>query len=908
MDKYDHAKIEKKWQDKWEAEKLYVADIKKGKNPFYNLWMFPYPSAEGLHAGHAFASTGSDVYGRFMRMQGREVFQPIGYDSFGIHSENYAIKINEDPHEVVKRTTKNYERQMRSLGHGYDWTRTVTTSDPDYYKWTQWLFLTMFKAGLAYKRLASVNFCPSCKTVLADEQVMTPKQAGKEAKDASGKIIVNSEELKVCERCGTVVEKRDLDQWFMRITDYAERLLNGLKKIDWSERVKLAQKEWIGKNKGLNIEFEIKNLDLKITIWTKFWETVFGTTFLVLAPEHNLLKQLNVPNEHKKEVDEYIQTSLSKSEYDRENSKEKTGVFTGVYVINPVNGQKVPLWVADYVLASVGTGAVMGVPAHDERDFDFAKKYHLDIVQVVEYADKNINEKVKNAEISFEGEGKLINSGKFDGMDAWGNGKEKMAEWMIKEDFANWLTTHHLRDWLVSRQRYWGAPIPMIYCKTCAEKGYGYLAGGASRGAPKSGFPLVGGFGADEQQDPLLIHNDASDWDYFGWWPEENLPVLLPPMKEYKPDGSAHGPLHHHPEFFNVKCPHCGSAAERETDVMDTFVDSSWYFLRYPSVGLDKNSKISKVQDSKQISSSKIKNSLGIGNRELEIPWNLEISKRWLPVNLYFGGAEHSVLHLMYARFINMTLSDLGYLSHDEPFPRFFAHGLMIKDGAKMSKSRGNVVNPDEYVKKFGADTLRMYEMFLGPMDGYPDFRDSGIEGMQRFLGRVWRLFQMANDKSQMTNGEVLSKLHLTIKGVTEDIKEFKYNTAIAKIMRLVNLYTEYKIQNTEYLKPLALLLAPFAPHMTEEVWVEVLHEPFSIHKASWPSYDATQIVQDEATIVIQINGKVRSQLIINNSQCANKEEIEELAKKDEKIAKLIGDQEIKKVVFIPGKLINFVI
>ena len=723
MDKYDHTKIEKKWQERWEAEKLYVADIKNGKNPFYNLWMFPYPSAEGMHAGHAFASTGSDVYGRFMRMNGHEVFQPFGYDSFGIHSENYAIKINEDPHEVVKRTTKNYERQMRSLGHGYDWTRTVTTSSPNYYKWTQWLFLEMFKSGLAYKKKAQVNFCPSCKTVLADEQVMSPKQAGKEPRSANGELIAYNIEhmadLRVCERCGTVVEKRDLDQWFFRITDYAERLLSGLEKIDWSERVKLAQKEWIGKSEGRIIEFKKENRDV-LKVFTTRPDTLNAVTFIVIADEVLFNK----------------------------GDKEKLGEFTGEYAINPLNSQKVPIWKANYVAPGYGTGNVMGVPAWDERDRQFAVKYHLDIVEK-DPEENNIGEK---------------------------------------------HTNYHLRDWLVSRQRYWGAPIPMINC-------------------PKCGWVPV---------------------------PEEELPVLLPPMKEYKPDGSAHGPLHHHPEFFKVKCPKCGGDAERETDVMDTFVDSSWYFLRYPSVDAVDNNKIA---------------------------FNDQISKKWLPVNLYFGGAEHSVLHLMYSRFVNMVMFDKGLLGTEEPFPRFFAHGLMIKDGAKMSKSRGNVVNPDEYVKKFGADTLRMYEMFLGPMDGYPDFRDSGIEGMQRFLQKVYRLFELPITNNQIPNNELNSKIHKTIQGVTEDIKEFKYNTAIAKIMQLVNVFTEYKVQSTKYLEALALLLAPFAPHMMEEAWVEALHQPFSIHKAQWPAYDPKMIVQDEVTIVIQINGKVRSQLTINNLQ-----------------------------------------
>ena len=695
--KYNHSKVESKWQKKWEDAKLYVADIESGKNPFYNLWMFPYPSAEGLHAGHAFASTGSDVFGRFMRMNGREVFQPIGYDSFGIHSENYAIKINENPHEVVRRTTKHYEEQMRSLGHGYDWTRTVTTSDPDYYRWTQWLFLEMFKAGLAYKKKASVNFCPSCKTVLADEQVMSPKAAGKDPKDASGKVIElggQSSELKVCERCGTVVEKRDLDQWFFRITDYAERLLSGLEKIDWSERVKLAQKEWIGKSEGINITFSIKDHKETITVFTTT-PVNFGATFLVVAPEYaqqNLLQIIS--DENINDVNKYINKSLNESETIRTSDKEKTGVFTGLYAINHVNSKEIPIWITDFVLMNVGTGAVQGCPAHDGRDFEFATKFKLPIVRVVTGKNGEVGE-VKHVEQVVHGEkaGVMVNSDFLNGIE-FTQAMEKTMDYFEKKGWGKRVVNYHLRDWLVSRQRYWGAPIPMIKC----EKD--------------------------------------------GWVPvsEKDLPILLPPMKEYKPDGTAKGPLAHHPEFFKVKCPKCGGDAMRETDVMDTFVDSSWYFLRYPSV----RSKTS-----------------------TSLPFDPVVTKNWLPVNLYFGGAEHSVLHLMYARFVNMVMFDKGLVKTEEPFPKFFAHGLMIKDGAKMSKSRGNVVNPDEYVNKFGADALRLYLMFMGPMDAYPDFRDSGIEGISKFVDRLWRLFRnQPGSKLEPLSSDILSKLHQTIKGV----------------------------------------------------------------------------------------------------------------------------------------------
>lgn len=788
---YNHKLVEKKWQDKWEKDKLYSPDLEKTKrgNKFYNLWMFPYPSAEGLHAGHAFASTGSDVYGRYMRMNGKTVFQPIGYDSFGIHSENYAIKIGENPHEVVKRTTENYERQMRSLGHGYDWSRTVTTSSPEYYKWTQWLFIEMFKQGLAYRKKAEVNFCPSCKTVLADEQVMTPKQAGKEPKDKDGKIIPETEEMKVCERCGTVAEKRDLDQWFMRITDYADRLLTGLETIDWSPRVATAQKEWIGKSEGMIIRFKKKDLEDVLEVFTTRPDTLDSVTFLAIA---------------------------SKEFEPLEKTKVKLGKFTGEYAISPIDGRELPIWETNYVVENYGTGVVMGVPAYDERDMDFAKKYQIDILE------------------------KPLNDG--------------LWSVIVKNKWGEKHTNYHLRDWLVSRQRYWGAPIPMIWCHKCE------------------------------------------------WQVEENLPVLLPNIKDYQPEGNGRGPLANHPEFYETKCPKCGGDARRETDVMDTFVDSSWYFLRYPSV------------DAK-------------GGTNM--PFDADISKEMLPVDLYFGGAEHSVLHLMYARFVNMVMKDRGYLDHDEPFPKFFAHGLMIKDGAKMSKSRGNVVNPDTYIDKFGADTLRLYVMFMGPMDGYPDFRDSGIEGMGRFLSRVWKLYHnfsldselstaMAgssdepitkDSSSSLQNYEVLSKLHQTIKGVTEDIKQFKYNTAIAKIMELVNaLSNGQQPTANDCLVSLCQLLAPFAPHMTEEIWQEVLKQKGSVHTSKWPEFDPKYLVQSEITIAIQVNGKLRGTLTLNPQLTTDKQAVIDIAKNDEKIAKWLDGQEIKKEIYVPSKLVNFVI
>ena len=755
---YDHKKIEKKWQEVWEKEKLYTPNLNKTskKDKFYNLFMFPYPSAEGLHAGHAFSSTGSDIYGRFMRMNGKTVFQPMGYDSFGIHPENYAFKTGEHPKTMLDRTIKHYEDQFKSLGHGYDWTRTVTTSDPEYYRWTQWLFTEMFKAGLAYRKKAEVNFCPSCKTVLADEQVMSPKQAGKEAKDKDGNVI-SEEDVNVCERCGTVVEKKDLDQWFFKITDYADRLLEGLDKIDWSSRVKIAQKEWIGKSKGRIIKFKTEE-GKDIEVFTTRPDTLNAVTF------------------------------LATSEMYEEGSKEKKGEFSGKYAVSPLDGRKIPIWKTNYVAPNYGTGIVMGVPAHDQRDMEFAKKYQIDIVDL---------------------EPKENNIGK---------------------DYTN----YHLRNWLVSRQRYWGAPIPMINCSKC------------------------------------------------GWQPvpEKDLPVLLPDIKDYKPEGTGRGPLDNHPEFFNTICPKCGGEGRRETDVMDTFVDSSWYFLRYPSVGAESSTKMS---------------------------FDSDISKIWLPVDLYFGGAEHSVLHLMYARFVNMVFHDRGYLDYDEPFPRFFAHGLMIKDGAKMSKSRGNVVNPDIYIDKYGADTLRLYVMFMGPMDGSPDFRDSGIEGMNRFLRRVLSLFDKKLKPSKEDLTVVYSKTHQIIKKITEDIKLFKYNTSIAGIMELVNTIEE-KGADEKTLKVLVQLLAPFAPHVAEELWRTYFNEKKSIHVSEWPKYDGKYLKEDNLTLVVQINGKVRGEITIEIDKAKDKKFVIDKARNDEKITKWLEGREIKKEIFVPSKLINFVV
>jgi len=761
---YDHKAIEPKWDREWSLNKIYQPDLGKATKKFYNLMMFPYPSAEGLHAGNMFAFTGSDIYGRFKRMNGYNVFEPIGLDGFGIHSENYALKVGKTPKKHAADSEANYYKQLHMIGDGFDWLRTLETYDRDYYRWTQWLFIQLFKAGLAYRAKSSVNWCPGCRTVLADEQIMTAHQAGKIPPGYKSLKEV-PDDVKVCERCGNIPEKRDLEQWFFRITKYADRLLENLDKINWPEKIKLAQKNWIGRSKGMIISFDVEGESEKIEVFTTRADTLNAATFIAVASGEE-------------------SGSVKKD-------KEKTGKFTGRYAINPINGRKLPIWETNYVSKDYGTGAIMGVPAHDERDLEFADKFKLDVIDIK--PDQSLFETIKK--------------------NGWGRDH----------------TNLHLRDWLISRQRYWGPPIPMIHCEKC-------------------------------------------DWQPV---PEKDLPVVLPDIDDYSPEGTGRGPLANHPEFYKTKCPKCGGAARRETDVSDTFLDSSWYFLRYPSID-------SGTADSR--------------------PFDPEVTKNWLPVDQYFGGAEHALLHLMYSRFITMFLYDQKLLNFDEPFPNFYAHGLVIKDGAKMSKSKGNVVNPDEYIEKFGADTLRLYLMFMGPMDSYMDFRDSGMEGMGRFVERVWKLFH-AKTTEKMDNAVVV-KMHQTIKKVTGDIKKFRYNTAIAAIMEYVNLLKE-KGTSKEALIMLAQLLAPFAPHMTEEVWNEVLGQKFSIHTSDWPKYNEKLLEVDEVIVIIQVNGKMRGQMTIDKDLANDKEKVEEKALADEKVSKwLTGKYD---AVFVPGKIINFV-
>lgn len=862
-EKFDHLEIEAKWQSKWEKEAIYQPDLESAKKPFYNLMMFPYPSAEGLHIGSIFTFGGVDVYGRFKRMQGFDVFEPIGLDGFGINAENHALKTGDHPVEHAKRTEENFYRQLHSTGISFAWKNKVETYDPDYYQWTQWLFIELFKAGLAYKKKAPVNFCPSCKTVLADEQVIDGK----------------------CERCSSVVEKKDLEQWFFKITDYADRLLNNIKDLNWSDKVKIAQQNWIGKKTGINIAYEVEGTDEQITVFTTRPDTNFGATFIALAPEHPFVTKLvkgEIDSQHGKEISDYVEMATNKSEIERvSEGKEKTGVFTGYYAVNELTGYKMPIWVSDFVLAGFGTGALVGVPGHDKRDFAFAKKFDLEIKRVVVGSNNDTSDIVTEDQVQEE-EGKMINSGFLDGIDIH-EATQKIMDYMEEKGYGKRISTYHLRDWLISRQRYWGPPIPMIFCQACAEKGQSW-------------------FDMKEAKERKIHNSDFISQPSKGWYPSSELPVKLPRVEDYKPMGTGKAPLANYPEFYETTCPGCGGNAVRETDVSDTFLDSAWYFLRYLATDW-------KDMPFPSVELARIK------NQELRIKESTARS-RFLPVTMYIGGAEHSVLHLLYARFVTMVLHDLSYLDFEEPFARFYAHGLIIKDGAKMSKSKGNVINPDEYVRKFGADAVRCYLLFLGPFNQGGDFQDTAMEGMSRFLKKVWRLFsdkQMANGKWQMAK-ERRSFMHQTIKDVTEEMEHLRFNTSIAKLMTLYNFLVKQESLFQKEVETFLKLLAPFAPHMTEELWQMAngkwrrAEDSFaSIHTSAWPTYDEAAIVKDVVTIPVQVNGKLRGTLEISSNEIQDKEKIELAAREHEKVSPFL-EGTIKKFIYVPGKVVNFVV
>ena len=822
---YDHKEIEKNWQKYWDLEKLYTPDLDKAEKPFYNLMMFPYPSAEGLHVGNMYAFTHSDCYGRYMRLLGYEVFEPIGLDGFGIHSENYAMKINEHIRDVSKRTEQKFYDQLHMIGNQYDWSRTVETYKPNYYKWTQWLFIKMYEKGLAYRKKSPVNWCPSCKTVLSDEQV------------------INGE----CERCDSEVIKKQMNQWFFKITDYAERLLKNLKetdpqkKMNWSSDVKRGQINWIGKSSGANIKFKVKANDKEkvVEVFTTRPDTIFGATYLVIAPEHKVIEELKEEIENYKEVKEYVEESKNKDEQERiKEDKEKTGIeLKGVKAINPVNNEELPVWTADYVLINYATGSIMAVPSHDVRDMEFADKFKLPIKKVVEPIESDYE--IQKEDV-FIGEGLAINSDFLNGFKTL-EAKQKIINYLEKNRLGQESVTYKLRDWCVSRQRYWGPPIPMIKCKDC------------------------------------------------GWVTAsiEDLPVELPDVDDFHPDGSGKGPLNKVETFVKTKCPKCGEPAERETDVSDPFVDSAWYFFRYLNTE-DEDNALSK-----------------------------ERMKKWMPVDMYIGGKEHTVLHLLYSRFVTMVLHDLGYIDFEEPYSNFFGHGLVIKDGAKMSKSKGNVVNPDDYIERFGADSVRMYLMFLGDVRQGGDWKDSAMAGMFRFTKKVHKLYsdlisEIKEDGYKLERMEdvKIPMLHKTVKKVSADLNRLSFNTSIAKIMEFFNWYMEEekmikKYEKYNLLSYLSIIIAPFAPHIAEEFWYN-LGNKGSVFKQIWPSYIEDLTKEETFELVVQVNGKLKSR--IQAKVDISKDAALKMAKDDKKIKAFLKDKKLLKEIFIENKLINFVV
>ncbi|HEX9215990.1 MAG TPA: leucine--tRNA ligase [Gemmatimonadales bacterium] len=791
---YDPASLEAKWQARWAERHTNEPDLDRAARPFYNLMMFPYPSAEGLHVGNMFAFTGTDIYGRFKRLQGYEVFEPMGFDAFGIHSENYALNIGTNPAKLIPKNIATFRRQLRRFGGMFDWRHELSTTDPAYYKWTQWLFLQLFKAGLAYKKRAAVNWCPKDKTVLANEQVIDGR----------------------CERCDTPVEQRFLDQWFFRITNYAERLLENLPSLDWSSSTVLLQKNWIGRSEGAELMFETPS-GRKITVFTTRPDTVFGATYLVLAPEHPLVDELTAV-EQRSTVKAYQRDVQSKDVVSRRvGDKTKSGVFIGSYARNPATGEAIPIWIADYVLMEYGTGAIMAVPAHDKRDFEFATQFKLPIRQVVAVEGEKLPSVSEN--------GVLMNSGAFDGM-VCTEGARKIVAWLAERGLATARVQYRLHDWCISRQRYWGPPIPIIYCEKCGV------------------VPV----------------------------PEKDLPVELPYIEDFRPDDTGVSPLARHEEWYFVKCPQCGRQARRETDVSDTFLDSAWYHLRYPSTEFH------------------------------DRPFDPARTKKWLPVSSYIGGNEHAVLHLLYSRFICMVLSDLGHVSFETPYPKFRAHGLIVKDGAKMSKSRGNVVVPDTYIQQWGADTFRMYLMFLGPFQDGGDFRDEGIVGIRRFLEKVWAL---VHERGTKRSAHAEQKLHRTIRKVTADTEALQYNTAIAAMMEYVNELREQGAGSSKLLQPLVIMLAPYAPHIAEELW-EVLGNKESVLQARWPSYDERLASAGDVEIAVQVNGKLRSRLTVPRGM--GEQDVLARVLADEAVKKFVDGQKVKKVIFVQDRLVNLVV
>lgn len=822
-EKYNFTEIEKKWQDVWEKEDAFKTVEDYDKEKYYVLEMFPYPSGK-LHMGHVRNYSIGDVIARFKRLKGYNVLHPMGWDSFGLPAENAAIKNDIHPAIWTDSNIAEMHRQLQGLGFSYDWDREVATCKEEYYKWMQWIFIQFYNKGLAYKKDNPVNWCPSCQTVLANEQVVDG----------------------CCERCHTPVTKKRLSQWYLKITDYADRLLKDLDKMPgWPEKVKLMQKNWIGRSTGAEVTFEIENFSKKLQIYTTRPDTLFGVTYMVLAPEHPFVPELTNGTEYEAAVKAYQEECQHKSEIERTSlTKEKTGVFTGCYGINPVNGKRVPIFISDYVMMDYGTGAIMAVPAHDQRDFEFAKKFDLDIVPVVDSRNPEID--INNLTEAFVAEGTMINSGKYTGM----NNKEAIEE-ITKDLETDGLgkaqVNYKLRDWLISRQRYWGCPIPMVYCEEC------------------------------------------------GWVPEkeENLPVKLPTDVEFT--GKGDSPLKTSKTFGETTCPCCGKKAVREFDTMDTFVDSSWYFLRYCDA------------------------------HNSEKPFDKKKADYWMNVDQYIGGVEHAILHLLYARFFQMVMHDLGLVDAEEPFDNLLTQGMVIKDGAKMSKSLGNIVSPEEIQAKYGADTARLFILFAAPPEKELDWSDAGVEGSYRFLNRVYRLVQeYVNEiRGDFRGSETITiqsaedkalnfQLNATVKKVTEDAGgRFSFNTAISSIMELVNALYKYKqgevnvpLMN-DAIEKLILILNPFVPHITEELWNNLGHED-RVYQQNWPEFDPAALELETVEIIVQVNGKLKDKMAFEKN--AEKSAIEEAALASERVQDAIAGKSVVKTIVVPNKLINFVV
>ena len=798
---YNHSAIEKKWRENWEEKPINVNDGRKEK--YYCLDMFPYPSGSGLHVGHWRGYVISDVWSRYQLLKGKYVIHPMGWDAFGLPAENYAIKMGVHPAKSTEANIRNIKRQIKQIAAIYDWDMEVNTTDPDFYKWTQWIFVQMFKKGLAYEKEFPINWCPSCKTGLANEEV------------------VNG----CCERCGTTVTKKNLRQWMLKITAYAERLLNDLDKLDWPEKVKKMQTDWIGKSYGAEGDFPIDGREEKITVYTTRPDTLYGATFMVLAPEHALAKSL-ATDETREAVEKYIFDSSMRSNVDRMQAKEKTGVFTGSYAINPLNGAKTPIWLSDYVLADYGTGAIMCVPAHDDRDFEFARKFGLPIVQVIAKDGKEIE---NMTEAYTEANGIMINSGDWNGLESAVLKKE--APYMIEEKgFGHKTVNYKLRDWVFSRQRYWGEPIPIIHC-------------------PKCGCVPV---------------------------PEDQLPLKLPEVDSYQPTGTGESPLAAIDEWVNTTCPVCGAPAKRETNTMPQWAGSSWYFLRY----VDSHNKEELVSREK--------------------------ADKYLPVDMYIGGVEHAVLHLLYSRFYTKFLCDIGAIDFDEPFKKLFNQGMITgKNGIKMSKSKGNVVSPDDLVRDYGCDSLRLYELFVGPPELDAEWDDRGIEGVSRFLNRFWNLVMDNKDKNVKASKEMIKLRHKLVYDIEYRFNQFSLNTVISGFMeynnKLIELARKEGGIDKETLKTFVILLAPFAPHIGEELWQQ-LGGTNSVFHAQWPECDEEAMKDDEIEVAVQINGKTRA--VISISADSSREDAIAAGREAVK-EKMTGN--VVKEIYVPGKIINIV-